>query len=66
MVVAFSEGGLPGSDLGYFYADNVKVEGPECSPMDFNDDCYFDLLDIAEFTLDWLTCNRNPAEECWQ
>jgi len=66
MVVAFSEGGLPGSDLGYFYADNVKVEGPECSPMDFNDDCYFDLLDIAEFTLDWLTCNRDPADECWQ
>jgi len=66
MVVAFSEGGLPGSDLGYFYADNVKVEGPECSPVDLNDDCYFDLLDIAEFTLDWLTCNRDPAEECWQ
>jgi hypothetical protein len=65
MVVAFSEGGLPGSGFGYFYADNVKVERAECSPMDLNGDCNLDWLDVEQFAMDWLACNRNPAEECW-
>jgi len=25
-----------------------------------------DLMDIAQFAIDWLTCNRDPASECWQ
>ncbi|MCX5632678.1 MAG: hypothetical protein NTW93_03250 [Phycisphaerae bacterium] len=25
-----------------------------------------DWLEILQFAEDWLTCNRNPAEECWQ
>jgi pectin methylesterase-like acyl-CoA thioesterase len=66
MVVAFSEGGLANSGFGYFYADNVKVEGPECSPIDLNSDCYLDWLDIEQFATDWLSCNRYPASECWQ
>jgi pectin methylesterase-like acyl-CoA thioesterase len=24
------------------------------------------LTDIAQFAADWLTCNREPASECWQ
>ena len=24
------------------------------------------LSDIAQFAIDWLTCNRDPASECWQ
>ena len=24
------------------------------------------LTDIAQFAIDWLTCNRDPASECWQ
>jgi pectin methylesterase-like acyl-CoA thioesterase len=24
------------------------------------------LTDIAQFATDWLTCNREPASECWQ
>jgi hypothetical protein len=66
MVVAFSEGGLPNSGLSYFYADNVKVEEPACSPIDLNSDCNLDWLDIEQFATDWLTCNRYPAEECWK
>jgi hypothetical protein len=66
MVVAFSEGSLPRSGLGYFYTDNVKVKGPGCSPIDLNADCYLDWLDIEQFATDWLTCNRDPAEECRQ
>jgi pectate lyase len=64
MVVAFSEGGLPNSGVGYFYADNVKVEGPACSPIDLNGDCYLDWLDIQLIANDWLSCNRNPDSEC--
>jgi hypothetical protein len=55
IVVAFTVGGSSGSGYGYFYADNVKVEGPR-----------LDWLDIEQFATDWLTCNRDPAEECWQ
>lgn len=25
-----------------------------------------DLTDIADFVSEWLVCNREPAEECWQ
>ena len=25
-----------------------------------------DLTDLAELATDWLSCNRNPSEECWQ
>jgi hypothetical protein len=25
-----------------------------------------DWLDMLQFAEDWLTCNRDPAEECWQ
>jgi hypothetical protein len=25
-----------------------------------------DLTDLADFAIKWLTCNRNPASECWQ
>ncbi len=25
-----------------------------------------ELTDIADFALDWLSCNREPASECWQ
>jgi hypothetical protein len=66
MVVAFSEGGLPGSGLGYFYVDNVKVEGPACATIDLNGDCSLDWLDILDLADEWLSCNRNPPSECWQ
>ncbi|MFA5293242.1 MAG: hypothetical protein WC496_09435 [Phycisphaerae bacterium] len=66
MVVAFSEGCLPGSGYGYFWVDNLKVEGPECSPRDLDNDCDLDWLDIEQFAMDWLTCDRDPVDECWQ
>jgi hypothetical protein len=25
-----------------------------------------DLMEIAQFATDWLSCNRDPAGECWQ
>jgi hypothetical protein len=25
-----------------------------------------DLMDIAQFAIEWLTCNRDPQSECWQ
>ena len=34
--------------------------------VDLNDDGYLNLLDIAKFATEWLTCNRDPASECWQ
>ncbi|MBN1787149.1 MAG: hypothetical protein JW806_01995 [Sedimentisphaerales bacterium] len=30
------------------------------------EDGILDLNDIAEFALDWLTCNREPSGQCWQ
>jgi hypothetical protein len=35
-------------------------------PVDLNHDGKLDFEDLAQFAIDWLTCNRNPAEECWQ
>jgi hypothetical protein len=60
IVVAFSEGGLPNSGTGYFYADNVKVEGPECSAADLNGDCFLDWLDVEKFVLQSKPCRRMP------
>jgi hypothetical protein len=34
--------------------------------VDLNNDGYLNLLDIAEFAAEWLTCNRDPASECWK
>jgi hypothetical protein len=37
------------------------------SPLgDINGDNNVDLFDLAQLTIDWLTCNRDPATECWQ
>jgi hypothetical protein len=33
---------------------------------DLNNDGFLDFMDIAQFAIDWLTCNRDPASECWQ
>ncbi|MGD0596999.1 MAG: right-handed parallel beta-helix repeat-containing protein [Sedimentisphaerales bacterium] len=63
-------------DLGYF--EYGGCTSPATS--DLNGDCevdFFDyalltdvwagdLMDIAQFAIEWLTCNRDPASECWQ
>ncbi len=33
---------------------------------DLYNDGFLDLMDIAQFASDWLSCNREPAGECWQ
>jgi hypothetical protein len=33
---------------------------------DLHSDGLLNLLDIAQFANDWLTCNRDPQSECWQ
>jgi len=35
-------------------------------PVDLDGDGILDFKDIEQFAYDWLTCNRNPAEECWK
>ena len=35
------------------------------SVADINDDSYIDFYDLAQFATEWLTCNRDPASECW-
>lgn len=40
-------------------ADMVKFY-----PMDFNEDCYVNLQDFAQFAQDWLKCNAPFDEEC--
>jgi hypothetical protein len=34
--------------------------------VDLNEDDVLDFNDIAKLALNWLTCNRNPVEECWK
>lgn len=36
------------------------------STMDFNHDCKVDLIDLAEFASQWLTCNLEPQSACWE
>jgi hypothetical protein len=66
MVVAFGEGGLPASGVGYYYLDNLMVRTSPCPTADLNGDCSLDFLDLRQFAADWLMCNRDPAGECWQ
>lgn len=63
-------------DLGYF--EYGGCTSPVAS--DLNGDCQVDfldyalladgwagdLMDIAQFAAEWLTCNRDPSSECWQ
>jgi hypothetical protein len=63
-------------DLGYFEYGGCTTP----FDSDLNSDCevdFFDyalltdvwagdLMDIAQFAIEWLTCNRDPASECWQ
>jgi hypothetical protein len=66
MVVAFNLGGQSGTGLVYLNLDNIKVVECLVSPADLNKDCELNLLDLAQFALDWLGCNRIPSGECWQ
>jgi len=34
--------------------------------VDLNSDGFLDFMDMAQFAADWLSCNRDPASECWQ
>ncbi|MBN2376265.1 MAG: LamG domain-containing protein [Sedimentisphaerales bacterium] len=47
----------------------VTVLEDECGrwgydPMDFNKDCYIDLLDMAEFMSEWLVCTQPYETGC--
>ncbi len=69
MTICFHLGGNAGVGPGYYYVDNISVVETDvipCPSIDLNDDCALDLLDIEVFAADWLTCNRDPSNECWQ
>jgi len=34
--------------------------------MDFNKDCKVDFIDFAKFVSEWLICNLEPPEACWE
>jgi hypothetical protein len=63
-------------DLGYFeyggcttpFASDLNLDC-EVDFLDYallTDAWAGDLMDIAQFAAEWLTCNRDPASECWQ
>lgn len=65
MVISFNIGGNANGGAISMNLDNLSVV--ECSPTaDLNADCIIDFKDIAVIADEWLTCNRNPADECWQ
>jgi len=47
----------------------ILVEVPTCLSrpvMDINEDCKVDMSDFAIFASEWMTCNLEPQEECWE
>ena len=48
------------------YALLVNAWADGLPDADLHNDGFLDLLDIAQFANDWLSCNRDPASECWQ
>ena len=67
MCVSFNLGGWADSGTTHFWVDNISVtENLPCVELDFTDDCKLTLEDLEVFAEDWLTCNRDPADECWQ
>lgn len=54
------------------YAGGSLILSPESVPfctqyptMDFNRDCYVNLLDFAEFASQWMVCNLEPQSYCF-
>jgi hypothetical protein len=48
------------------YASMADEWGGNLPDVDLNGDGRLDFMDIAQFSADWLSCNREPAGECWQ
>jgi hypothetical protein len=44
--------------------DDLIAMGGEHFFMDFNEDCYVNLEDFAEFAQDWLRCNDPGNASC--
>jgi hypothetical protein len=54
-------------EVNFFdYADMADAWAGNPPEVDLNDDGHLDSKDLAQFAIDWLTCNREPASECWQ
>jgi len=49
---------------GHYVLDMTLCTEPIAS--DLNNDCKVDFLDFAIFASDWLKCNIDPPEACWQ
>jgi hypothetical protein len=64
MVVSFNIGGNLNGGAIWMNLDNLSVV--ECPQADVNADCVVDMKDVAQLAEDWLVCNRNPSDECWQ
>ena len=58
------------TDMGAWQGVSHSVILPEnCTeflPMDFDNDCKVDYMDLAIFSQNWLDCNLEPAELCLQ
>ena len=50
--------------LDYAILANAWVN--DLTDGDLNNYGYVNLSDIAKFASEWLTCNRDPASECWK
>ena len=58
---------------GTLEASKSLIDGPEPTPecvappsMDTNDDCKVDLMDLAVFASEWLSCGLDIQSECWE
>jgi hypothetical protein len=66
MVVSFNLGGYANGGAIRLNADNISVVECPTPAADLNGDCKINIEDIEKVAEDWLMCNRNPADECWQ
>ncbi|MEN6386476.1 MAG: pectinesterase family protein [Phycisphaerales bacterium] len=66
MVVSFNIGGIANGGAMWINLDNIAVTECPSADADLNIDCEVNLKDVAVAANDWLTCRRNPSDECWQ
>jgi hypothetical protein len=48
------------------YAILASAWAQQAAGFDLNGDGTLGFDDILQFSLDWMTCNRDPAQDCWQ
>lgn len=57
-----------GSPCGSMGIHGSEIQAECVAPLagDVNDDCRVDMRDLAVMLSDWLKCNLEPRDRCWE